>query len=286
MLVFATETSCDETSVCIMDKNKHIYSHIVFTQETHKRHGGVVPELASRAHRGIYLGLAPNHKSHLFWNLETNRILPTYSVRVVESVMPFKQRATIYRRPKDNVNKIVNIISDNLNENEECVPSYEFSRGKNFNETNNNETNNDQEEGNFKNIFENINDQSFISQLPEVEDLEENKLSPELDEVQHDKNELKEEDEDNYIQENIHQNWLNEISDDSEREELRKDAILEYREALLTEKENSKKLIEAELEYMKCALNKRLLNNYGINTTFLGKTTRPQQTRIISCKKE
>ena len=53
MLVFATETSCDETSVCIMDKNKHIYSHIVFTQETHKKHGGVVPELASRAHLEI-----------------------------------------------------------------------------------------------------------------------------------------------------------------------------------------------------------------------------------------
>ncbi len=53
MLVFATETSCDETSVCIMDKNKHIYSHIVFTQEAHKKHGGVVPELASRAHLEI-----------------------------------------------------------------------------------------------------------------------------------------------------------------------------------------------------------------------------------------
>ena len=53
MLVFAIETSCDETSVCIMDKNKHIYSHIIFTQEIHKKHGGVVPELASRAHLEI-----------------------------------------------------------------------------------------------------------------------------------------------------------------------------------------------------------------------------------------
>lgn len=53
MLVFAIETSCDETSVCVMDRNKHIYSHIVFTQEDHKKHGGVVPELASRAHLEI-----------------------------------------------------------------------------------------------------------------------------------------------------------------------------------------------------------------------------------------
>tara|TARA_Y100001970_G_scaffold166351_1_gene203449 strand:- start:14511 stop:15512 length:1002 start_codon:yes stop_codon:yes gene_type:complete len=53
MLVFAVETSCDETSICIMDDNKNIYSHIVFSQEIHKKHGGVVPELASRAHLEI-----------------------------------------------------------------------------------------------------------------------------------------------------------------------------------------------------------------------------------------
>ena len=53
MLVFAIETSCDETSVCIMDKNKQIYSHVVFTQDAHKKHGGVVPELAARAHLEI-----------------------------------------------------------------------------------------------------------------------------------------------------------------------------------------------------------------------------------------
>ena len=53
MLVFAVETSCDETSVCIMGKDKNIYSHIIFSQEIHKRYGGVVPELASRAHLEI-----------------------------------------------------------------------------------------------------------------------------------------------------------------------------------------------------------------------------------------
>ncbi len=49
MLVFATETSCDETSVCVME-NKSIVEHITFSQEIHKKHGGVVPELASRSH--------------------------------------------------------------------------------------------------------------------------------------------------------------------------------------------------------------------------------------------
>ena len=49
MLVFATETSCDETSICLMEDLK-IIDHIIFSQEIHKAHGGVVPELASRSH--------------------------------------------------------------------------------------------------------------------------------------------------------------------------------------------------------------------------------------------
>ncbi len=53
MLVFAVETSCDETSVCIINENKDILSHIVFSQENHKKFGGVIPELASRAHLQI-----------------------------------------------------------------------------------------------------------------------------------------------------------------------------------------------------------------------------------------
>ena len=49
MLVFAVETSCDETSICLME-NRDIVEHITFSQEIHKIHGGVVPELASRSH--------------------------------------------------------------------------------------------------------------------------------------------------------------------------------------------------------------------------------------------
>ena len=48
MLVFATETSCDETSICIMEDRK-IVEHLIFSKKYNK-HGGVVPELASREH--------------------------------------------------------------------------------------------------------------------------------------------------------------------------------------------------------------------------------------------
>ena len=49
MLVFACETSCDETSLCLME-NKNIVEHIIYSQEIHSKFGGVVPELASRSH--------------------------------------------------------------------------------------------------------------------------------------------------------------------------------------------------------------------------------------------
>ena len=53
MLVFAVETSCDETSVCILDDDKNILSHIIYSQEVHRKFGGVIPELASRSHLEI-----------------------------------------------------------------------------------------------------------------------------------------------------------------------------------------------------------------------------------------
>lgn len=51
MLVMAIETSCDETAVSIVKNGREIVSNIVASQiESHKRFGGVVPEIASRHH--------------------------------------------------------------------------------------------------------------------------------------------------------------------------------------------------------------------------------------------
>lgn len=50
-LILAIESSCDETSVAIVEKGKVILSNIIATQiASHKRFGGVVPEIASRHH--------------------------------------------------------------------------------------------------------------------------------------------------------------------------------------------------------------------------------------------
>ncbi|MBN1755503.1 tRNA (adenosine(37)-N6)-threonylcarbamoyltransferase complex transferase subunit TsaD [bacterium] len=49
MIGLGIETSCDETSVAVIDQD-NILSNVIYTQEIHTRYGGVVPELASREH--------------------------------------------------------------------------------------------------------------------------------------------------------------------------------------------------------------------------------------------
>lgn len=48
--ILAIESSCDETSAAII-KNGKVLNNIIATQSVHKKYGGVVPELASRAHQ-------------------------------------------------------------------------------------------------------------------------------------------------------------------------------------------------------------------------------------------
>ena len=48
--ILAIESSCDDTSAAIL-KGKKVLSNIVATQQIHEQYGGVVPELASRAHQ-------------------------------------------------------------------------------------------------------------------------------------------------------------------------------------------------------------------------------------------
>src|SRR5690349_3368583 len=48
-LIFAIESSCDETSAAILSKNR-VLSNIISSQFIHNEYGGIVPELASRAH--------------------------------------------------------------------------------------------------------------------------------------------------------------------------------------------------------------------------------------------
>src|SRR5438093_877578 len=51
MLVLGIESSCDETAAALVEDGRTVHSNVVASQiDTHRRFGGVVPELASREH--------------------------------------------------------------------------------------------------------------------------------------------------------------------------------------------------------------------------------------------
>lgn len=49
-IILGIESSCDDTSAAVIQGNK-ILSNVVANQKVHQKYGGVVPELASRAHQ-------------------------------------------------------------------------------------------------------------------------------------------------------------------------------------------------------------------------------------------
>ncbi|MBT4490045.1 MAG: tRNA (adenosine(37)-N6)-threonylcarbamoyltransferase complex transferase subunit TsaD [Rhodospirillaceae bacterium] len=51
MIVLGIETSCDETAAAVVDSDRRIRSNVVLSQiDEHRPYGGVVPEIAARAH--------------------------------------------------------------------------------------------------------------------------------------------------------------------------------------------------------------------------------------------
>lgn len=50
VIILGIESSCDDTSAAVI-KDRFLKSNIIANQEVHKAYGGVVPELASRAHQ-------------------------------------------------------------------------------------------------------------------------------------------------------------------------------------------------------------------------------------------
>ncbi len=49
-LVLGIETSCDDTAVAVLEDARTLRAHLIAGQDLHKLYGGVVPELAARAH--------------------------------------------------------------------------------------------------------------------------------------------------------------------------------------------------------------------------------------------
>ena len=61
MLILGIETSCDETSAAVVKDGREIVSSIILSQDAlHRQFGGVVPEIACRAHLESIIGIINN----------------------------------------------------------------------------------------------------------------------------------------------------------------------------------------------------------------------------------
>ena len=49
-IILGIESSCDDTSAAVL-RDGYLLSNVIASQDVHKAYGGVVPELASRAHQ-------------------------------------------------------------------------------------------------------------------------------------------------------------------------------------------------------------------------------------------
>ncbi|MGM9830166.1 MAG: tRNA (adenosine(37)-N6)-threonylcarbamoyltransferase complex transferase subunit TsaD, partial [Muribaculaceae bacterium] len=49
-IILGIESSCDDTSAAVI-RNGYLISNVIASQKVHENYGGVVPELASRAHQ-------------------------------------------------------------------------------------------------------------------------------------------------------------------------------------------------------------------------------------------
>ncbi|HOL40153.1 MAG TPA: tRNA (adenosine(37)-N6)-threonylcarbamoyltransferase complex transferase subunit TsaD [Dictyoglomaceae bacterium] len=120
MILLGIETSCDETSIAIVEDGRKILSNIVSSQiDVHRIYGGVVPEVASRLHvetLNKIIDLALEKAKVDFPSLEL--ISVTYGPGLVGSlwigIMAAKTLALVLEKPLVGVNHLEGHIFSNF----------------------------------------------------------------------------------------------------------------------------------------------------------------------------
>lgn len=119
VLILAIESSCDETSMCIVKNGKDVLSIVVNTQiSTHEKYGGVVPEIASRMHtENITMVLDETLKKANVSMDDISAIAVTYGPGLMGSLLvgveAAKTIAYVYKKPLIAVNHMAGHIYAN-----------------------------------------------------------------------------------------------------------------------------------------------------------------------------
>ena len=120
-MILGIESSCDDSSVALLDLNFNLIYHKKITQELeHSKYGGVVPELAARLHTGAFPNLIKDIKSY-FKDIKAIAVTnsPGLSVSLVSGVSVAKALSVGLNLPLIEINHLVgHIYSLFLNSNE------------------------------------------------------------------------------------------------------------------------------------------------------------------------
>jgi N6-L-threonylcarbamoyladenine synthase len=89
MKILGIESSCDETSVSIVEDGRHLMSNVINSQiDIHAVYGGVIPEVAARSHLEVVLPVVHQALSdaHCTWE-DIDAIAVTYAPGLIGSLM-------------------------------------------------------------------------------------------------------------------------------------------------------------------------------------------------------
>jgi len=87
MIILGIETSCDETSAAIV-RDGTLCSNVTATQLFHSEHGGVVPELASRAHQRLIVPIVEDAlRKASIGKKDLNAIAAVYGPGLIGSIL-------------------------------------------------------------------------------------------------------------------------------------------------------------------------------------------------------
>lgn len=126
--ILAVESSCDETSIAIVENGKKVISLVTNTQiKTHANFGGVVPEIASRMHtENITFVLDEVLKESKLTLEDIDAIAVTYGPGLMGSLLVgvefAKTLSTLYKKPLIGVNHLIGHIYANNIESELKYP--------------------------------------------------------------------------------------------------------------------------------------------------------------------
>lgn len=129
-LILSIESSCDETSAAVVKDGREVLSNIIATQiDTHKKYGGVVPEVASRMHIEVIDSVVKNALEEAKVTLDDiDAIGVTYGPGLVGALLVGLQYAKglaySTNKPLIGVNHIEGHISANYIEHKDLKPPF------------------------------------------------------------------------------------------------------------------------------------------------------------------